>query len=196
MNKNISIQKLTLAALFAALAWVVFVLLRFRIPGPTPDGILVHFANCICVLAGMVLGPIWGGLSGAIGLTIADLTAGYVNAMIPTFFGKLIIGLVAGILVRQLKVKQQQEVKQRFIRCAVICVIILLIINPLFDPWLRYRIYQLLGVTKDLAKLYQWANIYASVINGITNSALLLVLYSSLSKAVQRTKYRSYFYAD
>lgn len=196
MNNSQKMQRLTLAALFAALAWVVFVLLRFRIPGPSPSGgILIHFANCICVLAGMVLGPWWGGLAGAVGLTLADLTAGYAHAMIPTFFSKFLIGLIAGILVKRLKIRQQTSTKARILRTLVIAVVILLVINPLFDPWLRYQIYQLIGIEKNLAKYYQWLNIYASLINGVTNSALLLILYSSISKAVANTQYRSYFYS-
>lgn len=196
MNKNRqSMQRLTLSALFAAMAWVVFILLRFRIPVPTPGGgILIHFANCICVLAGFVLGPIMGGLSGAIGLTLADLTAGYVHAMIPTFISKFLIGFFAGLLASKFKLKSQTEVKQRILYTALIGIIILLVFNTLFDPLLRYYIYQLVGISKELAKSYQWFNMLAAMINGFTNTVLLVVLYNSLAKAMANTTYRQFFY--
>lgn len=43
-----------------------------------------HFANAFVVGSALVLGPIRGGLAGAIGLTIADIVSGYV--LCPTTF--------------------------------------------------------------------------------------------------------------
>ena len=42
------------------------------------------------VLAALLLGGYWGGLAGAVGMTIADLTTSYVTSAPKTFFLKLV----------------------------------------------------------------------------------------------------------
>ena len=55
----------------------------------------------LCVLAALLIGGFWGGMSGAVGLTIADLTSGYVTSAPKTFLLKLCIGLVSGFVAHK-----------------------------------------------------------------------------------------------
>ena len=40
-------------------------------PCPGGDATSIHFGNAICVLGALVLGGVWGGLGGAVGMTSA-----------------------------------------------------------------------------------------------------------------------------
>ena len=66
-------------ALFAALCYIGFQFLRIDIPLPGGKTAL-HLGNAFCVLAALLLGGVKGGLAGAVGMTIADLTSGYATS--------------------------------------------------------------------------------------------------------------------
>ena len=67
------IKKLAFAAVFAAITYVVFTFLSIRIPTPGGGQVSITLGNAFVVLGALFLGSVYGGLGGAIGLTIADL---------------------------------------------------------------------------------------------------------------------------
>lgn len=74
MNKqNTTVMKLAETALLAALCYVSFTFLQIKIPVPGGDATSLHIGNTFCVLGALLLGGWYGGLAGAIGMTIADL---------------------------------------------------------------------------------------------------------------------------
>ena len=56
------------------LAAAVYVITLFRFP---LLGSKVHFANAMCILAGLLLGPVPGGIAAGLGSALYDLMAGY-----------------------------------------------------------------------------------------------------------------------
>ncbi|MCQ2363884.1 MAG: ECF transporter S component, partial [Acidaminococcaceae bacterium] len=60
--------RLILAALFAAVCCVATEFLK--IPGPLG---YYHLGDGFCMLAGLILGPVWGGLAAGIGSALAGL---------------------------------------------------------------------------------------------------------------------------
>ena len=76
MNKNMTqhekTYKLALAGLMAALCYAGYAFL----PAFSADGTKIHFGNTFVVLAAYLLGGLYGGLAGAVGLTAADCRAG------------------------------------------------------------------------------------------------------------------------
>ena len=67
------ITKIALTGLFAALSYVVFTFLQVKITLPGGDATSIHLGNAVCVLGALVLGGFYGGLGGALGMTIGDL---------------------------------------------------------------------------------------------------------------------------
>ena len=67
-------KKLIYAALFAALCCVITMYPKF----PTLFG-YIHAGDALVLLAAYVLGPLWGSLAAALGSSLADLMAGYVQ---------------------------------------------------------------------------------------------------------------------
>lgn len=98
-NKNIRTKKLIQTALLAALCFVSFTFLQIKIPLPGGDASSLHIGNAFCVLASLLLGGLYGGLAGAIGMTIADiLDPVYIIVAPKTFLLKLCIGLITGLI--------------------------------------------------------------------------------------------------
>ena len=93
------ILQLTQCALIAALAYVGFQFLRIDIPVGT-ERTAIHLGNTFVVLGALLLGG-WGGFAGALGLTMADLTSGYLTSAPKTFLLKLVIGLIATLVSRK-----------------------------------------------------------------------------------------------
>ena len=71
--KNELAQKIAMTGLMAALSYVVFTFLQIKIPLPGGDATSIHLGNAVCVLGALLLGGFWGGLGGAVGMTIGDL---------------------------------------------------------------------------------------------------------------------------
>ena len=89
------INKIAMTGLFAALSYVVFTFLQFKITLPGGDATSIHLGNAVCVLGALLLGGFYGGLGGAIGMTIGDLLDPvYVIYAPKTMILKLCIGLI------------------------------------------------------------------------------------------------------
>ena len=104
MNRTDSkISKIAMTGLFAAMSYVVFTFLQFKITLPGGDATSIHLGNAVCVLGALLLGGVYGGLGGAIGMTIGDLfDPVYVVYAPKTFILKLCIGLITGFLAHRI----------------------------------------------------------------------------------------------
>lgn len=88
------IKKLTLAGMFAALAFACFSYLRIEIPMGLGLTGKIYVGHAFILLSALVLGAKYGALSGAIGLALADLLAGYTTSAPPHLPGQVPPGLV------------------------------------------------------------------------------------------------------
>ena len=71
-RQTVNIHTLTMAAMLAALCYIGFAFFQIKIPvGDSSTSF--HLGNVFCVLAALLIGPLWGGLAGAVGMTIGDL---------------------------------------------------------------------------------------------------------------------------
>ena len=122
MNAQIRFKKLIQTALLAALCFVSFTYLQIKIPMPGGDATSLHIGNAFCVLAALLLGGWYGGLAGAIGMTIADLLDPvYITVAPKTFVLKLCIGLITGLIAHKIaKISESDDKKY---------ILLLLILN-------------------------------------------------------------------
>ena len=77
------------------MAAIVFVVNYFRIPFM---GTQLHMTNALCVLCGLLFGPISGFLAAGLGSGLYDIVAGWGAECIITFINKGAIALVAGLI--------------------------------------------------------------------------------------------------
>ena len=105
------------------MAAIICVITTFRIPLGQSK---VHFANSMCLLGGLLLGPVWGGAAAGLGSAIYDVVLGgygFFDALI-TFVSKFAMAFVTGILY-QVWVKRKKEApdwKQELVPLVLACV--------------------------------------------------------------------------
>ena len=90
--------KLVVTSLMAAMACVATMIIKIPI---TATGGYINLGDCIVLLSGVVLGPLYGGLAAGIGSSLADIFSGYVIYAPATFVIKSLMAVVVGIFVKR-----------------------------------------------------------------------------------------------
>lgn len=98
---NSKTKKIVLTALFAALACVATYIIRI----PTPTNGYVNLGDCIVLMGGFVLGPVYGAIAGGVGSALCDLFSGYMIYVPATLIIKAIMALAAGKIYQKSKAK-------------------------------------------------------------------------------------------
>jgi len=186
--KNDHVYKLSMAALFAALCYIGFAYFKIDIPVGT-EKTAFHLGNVFCVLAALFIGPLWGGLAGAVGMTIADLTSGYVTSAPKTFLLKLCIGLIAGLVAHKIfRISKDNERRAPLSIAAVLSCTAGMAFNVVADPIVGYfyKTY-ILGVPQEVAKI--WANMgaVATLVNAVVAVIAATMFYLALRPALKRS---------
>lgn len=183
---NQHLVKLVLAAMTAALAYVVFTFLQIKIPLPGGDQTSIHLGNAIVVLGAQLLGGVWGGIAGAIGLSIGDLFDPiYITSSPITFIIKFGIGLVTGLVAHTLGKITKQENRKQIFRWALLSSIAGLLFNLIFDPLLRY-FYKILILGKPAAQLTLAFNFASTGVNAVVSVIVATALYMVLRPALEK----------
>ncbi len=89
--KKLNVKKLVVAALLASFACVATMIIQI------PNGIGGYFnlGDCIVLLCGWLLGPVYGALAAGIGTALADIFAAYVVYAPATFVIKALMAVIA-----------------------------------------------------------------------------------------------------
>lgn len=101
MEKKSTTQKIVMAALLAALACVATMIIKI----PSPLKGYLNLGDCIVLLAGWMLPPVYGFLAAGLGSALADVFSGYVIYAPATFVIKGLMALVAYFGFRMLHKK-------------------------------------------------------------------------------------------
>ena len=180
------IYKLALTGLFAALSYVVFTFLQIKITLPGGDATSIHLGNAVCVLGALILGGFYGGLGGALGMTIGDLFDPiYVVYAPKTFLLKLCIGLITGLVAHKIGRINESSDKRHVFRFVVAASVCGLLFNVIFDPLVGY-FYKLAILGKPAADLVLAWNIDSTSINAVTSAAAAVVIYMPLRSTLIR----------
>ena len=91
--------KLVMAALLAAMTCVATMVIKIPL---TATGGYINLGDCIVLLSGILLGPLYGGLASGIGSALADLFSGYVAFLPATFLIKGFMAVIMGLFVKDL----------------------------------------------------------------------------------------------
>lgn len=184
--KNEKIQKLVLTGVFAALSYVIFTFLQFKIPLPGGDATSIHLGNAVCVLGALILGGFYGGLAGAIGMTIGDLLDPvYVVYAPKTFLLKLCIGLIAGLIAHRLGRIAHRTDRKAIGKWVLLAALGGLLFNTVFDPLVGY-LYKLLVLGKPAAQIALTWNILSTSINTVISTVVSVVVYMALLPSLKK----------
>lgn len=186
MKQHQQILKIALTGLMAALSYVVFTFLQIKIPLPGGDATSIHLGNAICVLGALLLGGFYGGLGGAIGMTIGDLLDPVYIVYAPkTFLLKLCIGLITGVIAHKVGHITTETDHKKVFKWTILAAISGLLFNVIFDPLVGY-FYKLLILGKPAAELTLAWNVASTSINAITSTIVSVAAYMALRPAMKK----------
>lgn len=93
-RRSAAISRIAFVGVMAAL---IFAASKLAIPLLSSK---VHFGNTLCILSGMLFGPVTGGLAAGLGSALTDLLGGYnVEDILITFASKFAMAAVAGLIL-------------------------------------------------------------------------------------------------
>ena len=98
MQKEITSKQLASVGLFSALVFLATFVLKI----PTPALGYVHIGDGFVLLAGFLLGPVYGALAAGIGSALSDLLGGYAVFVPGSFIIKFLTAFVASRIYRSL----------------------------------------------------------------------------------------------
>lgn len=187
MMRSEKVLKIVTTGLMAALSYVVFTFLQIKIPLPGGDATSIHLGNAVCVIGALLLGGVYGGLGGAIGMTIGDLLDPvYVLYAPKTFLLKLCIGLITGVVAHRMGNITTSNDSKHILKWTTIAAVSGLLFNVIFDPLVGY-FYKLLILGKPLADLTLAWNITSTSINAVTSAIVSVIIYIPLSKGLKKS---------
>ncbi len=96
-EKNVNVYRITSLAIMSA---IIYVITLFRFPFL---GSKVHLANSMCLVSGMLFGPVWGGIASGFGSALYDALAGgydLINVLI-TFVSKFAMAFLCGFMLQK-----------------------------------------------------------------------------------------------
>lgn len=180
------IKRLAQAGLLAALCYIGFAFFKIDIPVGT-EKTAFHFGNVFCVLAALLLGGYWGGLAGAIGMTIGDLTTSYVTSAPKTFLLKLCIGLIVGLVAHKIFKLDREHSAKYVTGVTILSCACGMGFNIVADPLVGYfyKMY-LLGVPQELSKALAKISAVTTSVNAVVAVIAASVFYLALRPALKK----------
>lgn len=180
--------KLVITGLMAALCYVAFTYVKIPIPVPGGDTVALHVGNAFCVLAALLLGGVYGGIAGSLGMTIADLLdPTYITSAPKTFILKLCIGLISGFVAHRIAHITEEHSKGYVFKWTLISSICGLGFNVIMDPVVGYFYKKyILGVESSAAKIMStWAG-GVTAINAVVGTIVVVAVYMVLRPALKK----------
>ena len=177
MQNKSNTYKIALVGLFTALSYLGA---RINFPLAIAGGkTMFHLGNSFCLIAALLLGGVWGGTAGALGMALFDLTSeGYQYYVPQTLILKFFIGIICGFLFKRLTIKNDS------LRLLISCSAAMLF-NIIFDPLASFLTSKyIIGAPKELSALIaKWAA-GTTFANALIAIAIASVLYKALKTAL------------
>lgn len=188
MKSKDTIMKWAQTALLAALCYVSFTFLQIKIPVPGGDATSLHIGNAFCVLAALLLGGGYGGLAGAVGMTIADLMDPvYIVGAPKTFVLKLCIGLITGLVAHRIARINESHDKKYILKWSTLASVCGLAFNVVADPVVGYFYKRyILGQPQEMADVLMKLSAVTTLVNAVVSVILVVVLYHVLRPALMK----------
>ena len=177
-KQTFSTYKIVFIAVMAA---VVCVVTFFRFP---LMGSKVHFANAMCLLSGLLFGPIGGGLSAGIGSMLYDaLYGGYgIDECAVTFVSKFLMAFICALIAHS--VREEGSSKFRVVIGSVIGALSYVALYMLKTFVYQRFVY---GFPGDAVWVTMLGKLPASLINAVFAMAVTPVLYAAILPALKKT---------
>ena len=186
MNMRKEQKLLVKICVVAMMAAIVFVgnYLRVKIPVSLGGTTSFTLANILCVLAGLLLGPWWGGLAAGMGSAIYDmLDPEYIVEAPITFLTKGMYGLVAGLVLYYVFKNSREKYgpQAAATACSAVAYLLVYSVKNFF-----YNAMFLEGLTEPIqCWIVVASKLPASVFNGVVAVVFAPILGVALMKAMR-----------
>ena len=156
---------------------------------PGGDATSLHIGNAFCVLAALLLGGWYGGLAGAIGMTIADLLDPvYITVAPKTFVLKLCIGLITGLIAHKIAKISESDDKKYILKWSIISSIGGLAFNVIADPIVGFFYKQyVLGQPQDAAVILAKLSAVTTFVNAVVSVILVAIIYNAIRPILKKS---------
>jgi energy-coupling factor transport system substrate-specific component len=180
------IRKLTLAGMFAALAFACFSYLRIEIPMGLGLTGKIYVGHAFILLSALLLGSKYGALSGAIGLALADLLAGYTTSAPPTFLAKFLLGWSTAFAARHLCHLDGLTDDRAKLKAVAVAAIFGSVVNVISEPLIRFSFkFFLLGLPRQVAYISALNCAVSMAISNVVSIVLTVILYKVAEKSIR-----------
>lgn len=185
-SQKADVKRLAQAGLLAALCYIGFSVFKLDLTVGT-EKTAFHFGNVFCVMAALLLGGYWGGLAGAIGMTVGDLTTTYVTSAPKTFLLKLCIGLIVGLVAHKIFKLSRAHSAKYVTGVTILASACGMGFNIVADPLVGYfyKTY-LLGVPQEITKVLAKISALTTFVNAIVAVIAASVFYLALRPALKK----------
>lgn len=182
-------RKTVLTGLMAALCYVAFTFLKIPIPTPAGGMTALHIGNAFCVLASLILGGVYGGLAGAVGMSVADITDPvYVVSAPKTFVLKFMIGLISGTVAHRIAHITREHDKKYLFQWTLVSSVAGLGFNVIMDPLVGYLYKRyFLNIPQDASKIMATWAAGATACNAAVGTVVVVTVYMALRPVLKRT---------
>ena len=182
--KNKKLATIVAVGLMAALCFVGNYL-QIKIP----NGVVItriHFGNSMCLLAGLLFGPVAGGLASGIGAGLYDLfDPAYIISAPFTFLAKFAMGFVCGYIAKSKKRLGGEAVHITLSGIAgQVTYIVLYVVRTYINQRIVY------GAVAQAALATSATNLLTSSVNAVIAVAVSVPLYLALQKPLRMTYFR------
>jgi len=177
--KKLNIRQVAFVGIMAALVYVTSAFLQINIPTAIGSTRL-HMGNVMCLLSGLLLGPLQGGLAAGIGSMFFDLTNPMYIASAPfTFAFKFMMAWLCGIIAH----KCGKEVLWKTILGAIIGAVAYVVLY-LGKSFIEDHF--VLGLPLDAVMLTIAQKGLVSTVNGIIAAVVSVPLYLTLRPLLKK----------
>lgn len=162
------------------MAAVVCVITLFRFP---LMGSKVHFANSMCLLSGLLFGPVGGGLAAGIGSALYDALFGGYNIIecVITFVSKFLMAFICALIARPSK--EGGAPRLRVVAAGVAGALSYVALYMLKTFVFQRFVY---GYPGDVVWATMLSKLPASLINAVFAMAVTPVIYAALLPALKK----------
>lgn len=185
-TNKLDVKRLAIAGLMAALCYIGFAFFKIDLT-VGPEKASFHFGNVFCVLGALLIGGYWGGLAGAVGMTIGDFTTSYVTSAPKTFLLKLCIGLIVGFVAHKIFKLDKEHSAKYVTGVTILSCACGMAFNVVADPVVGYfyKTY-LLGVPQDITKALVKIATLTTAVNAVVAVIAASVFYLALRPALRK----------
>lgn len=192
-QSTITTRKIVLTALLAALTFAGSAI-RVTMPIDVAGTTSFHLGNIMCALAGLLLGPWYGGLAAAIGSALYDMTNPlYIADCWITFLTKGALGLVTGLtawnVFRLFDAAKPQSDKKRYALAAIASAAGTVTYGLLYLAKTYIKSAFVRGMAHDAAML----SVYAKMPNTIFNAVVAIIFAPILVVAIEKALKKNHF---